>query len=112
MAKECNPKEFYVRKAKKLCRKYSLSEKDDSSQGSAQYMIGNIKMVVKKDGREFSFCLSSDPTKTEGQLPEARIGGYPAGTYYLLCHDDKIVVSTKNGGITLEEWFGPLVETE
>jgi len=112
VAEECNPKEFYVRKAKKLCRKYSLSEKDDSSRGSAQYMIGNIKMVVKKDGREFSFCLSSDPAKTEGQLPEARTGGYPAGTYPLLCHDDKIVVSTKDGGIALEEWFGPLVETE
>ncbi len=74
VAKDCNPKEFYVRKAKKLCRKYSLSEKDDSSRGSAQYMIGNIKMVVKKDGGEFSFCLSSDPTKTKGQLPEAKTG--------------------------------------
>ena len=112
VAKECNPKEFYVRKAKKLCRKYSLSEKDDGSRGSAQYMIGNIKMVVKKDGREFSFCLSSDPAKTEGQLPEAKTGAYPAGTYCLLCHDDKIVVSTKDGGIALEEWFGPEVETE
>ncbi len=112
VAKDCNPKEFYVRKAKKLCRKYSLSEKDDSSRGSAQYMIGNIKMVVKKDGKEFSFCLSSDPAKTEGQLPEAKTGRYPAGTYCLLCHDDKIVVSTKDGGIALEEWFGPEVETE
>ena len=112
VAKECNPKEFYVRKAKKLCRKYSLSEKDDSSQGSAQYMIGNIKMVVKKDGREFSFCLSSDPAKTKGQLPEESTGEHPAGTYRLSCHDDKIVVSTEDGDIALEKWFGPVVETE
>lgn len=112
VAKDCNPKEFYVRKAKKLCRKYSLSEKDESYRGSAQYVIGNMKMVVKKDGRDFSFCLSSDPAKTEGQLPEARTGGYPAGKYHLSCHDDKIVVSTKDGGITLEEWFGSEAETE
>ena len=112
VAKDCNQKEFYVRKAKKLCRKYSLSEKDESSRGPAQYVIGNMKMVVKKDGREFSFCLSNDPAKTEGQLPEARIGGYPAGTYHLSCHDDKIVVSTKDGGIALEEWFGIEAEVE
>lgn len=112
VAKDYDPIEFYIRKARKLCRKYSLSEKDDSSRGSVQYMIGNIKMVVKKGRRQFSFCLSSDPAKTEGQLPKARKGGYHAGTYPLLCHDDKIIVSTKNGDITLEDWFGLKVETE
>ena len=112
VAKDYNEEEFYITKAKKLCRKYSLAARDEISRRPAQYMIANIKMVVKKGGREFSFCLSSDSAKTEGQLPEARIGGYPAGKYHLSCHDDKIVVSTKDGGIALEEWFGIEAEVE
>ncbi|MFB0556991.1 MAG: hypothetical protein ACETVW_03945 [Dehalococcoidia bacterium] len=112
VAEDYDPKEFYLRKAKKLCRKYSLSEKDDSSRGSARYMIGNIKMVVKKAGIEFSFRLSSDPAKTEGQLPKESTGRYPAGTYRLLCHDDKILVSTEKRDIALEDWFGRKVKTE
>ena len=112
VAKDCNEEEFYVRKAKKLCRKYSLSERDEVSRRPAQYVIANMKMMVIKDGREFSFCLSSDPSKNEGKLPEARIGGYTAGTYHLSCHDDKILVDTEDGSIALERWFGIEEEVE
>ena len=112
VAKDYDEEEFYIRKAKKLCRKYSLAVRDEISRRPAQYVIANIKMVVKKGGREFSFCLSSDPAKTEGQLPEARTGGYSAGKYHLSCHDDKIMVSTKDRDIALEQWFGIEAEIE
>ena len=112
VAKDYDEEEFYIRKAKKLSRKYSLAVSDEIPRRPAQCAIANIKMVVKKGGREFSFCLSSDPAKTEGQLPEARTGGYPAGTYPLSCHDGKIMVSTKDRDITLEQWFGIQAEIE
>ena len=113
VAKEWSAEKFFVMKANNLCQKYSLESQNDwSDRGLIQNVIDNIEMVVKKDASKFTFCLSSDTHKTSGWLPKSRKGEHPAGLYCLLCHDDKIVVSTKDGGISLEEWFGIEAEVE
>ncbi len=114
VAEGWDPGRFYVTKAEMLCRKYSLDmQDDDSTRESQQYVIRNVNMVVRKGAKEVaSFNLSSDPAKTGGHLPEAKIGKHPAARYRLLCHDDKVIVSTKDEEITLQEWFGVEIEAE
>lgn len=55
--------------------------------------------------------LSSDRDKMVGRLPQAKIGGYPAGEYSLLRQDDKIAVSIKGVEIPLNKWFDTKEET-
>ncbi len=94
---------FFVRKAEKLCRLYSLEEERNEN----HYMIRTIKMTVEYSGARLVFVRSRGRLyKTH--LPSARIDGksYSEGERLLTCLDDKLYVNIDDARIPIEKWFG------
>jgi len=102
--------DFFVRKAERLCRIYSLEEKKEKEKG---WRIKSIEITTQKDGKNTWFYLDADPKKCKGFLPETCIDKqtYPEKKYDLFCQDDQLYVKIGKG-ITLREWFKNLKSAE
>lgn len=95
---------FFLNKAEKLCRIYSL---DRESENIKSYTINEIKMSVEKNEHKYYFILSTGHLY-KGFLPEYVINKkiYKKGEYSLTCRDDKILVQFGDGKeLLLSEWF-------
>lgn len=111
VAKHRSLGDFFVRKAERLCRIYSLEEKKDKEKG---WRIKSIKITAQRDEKSIWFYLDADPGKCKGFLPETRINGqtYHEKEHDLICQEDKIYFKNEKGRIILREWFKNLVKPE
>jgi len=93
---------FFVRKAQKLCRMYSL----DEERGKKYCTIRTIKMTTKYGDKSLFFLRSRDHIY-KAYLPAANINqkAYKEGEQSLTCLDDALYVDTKEGRIKIDDWF-------
>jgi len=101
--------DFFILKAERLCRLYSLDENVEKSEFR---IIEEIRMTTKKikDSHEFSLSitLNRDPDKTKVLLPKNKDVPHVKGGYKFKCYDDKIHVFPKGQDISLSNWFRSL----
>ncbi|MFC2100835.1 hypothetical protein ACFLRZ_03295 [Bacteroidota bacterium] len=95
---------FFIHKAKKLCKTYSL---DLAREDDKYCTINRIKMIATKADKKLEFQLCRNLENVQGYLPEAVIEEkrFHAGIYKLKCLDDEIMVKYDSTSIPIGEWF-------
>ncbi|MFC2152183.1 hypothetical protein ACFLSE_06605 [Bacteroidota bacterium] len=95
---------FYILKAERLCKIYSL---DQVNEEDKHCTINKIVMSATKKDKKLNFHLCRNQDDTKGYLPKAIIENknYEEGYYKLKCLDDKIMVKIDTKNITLDNWF-------
>lgn len=99
--------DFYILKAERLCKIYSLdlAEKEDK-----YCTISKIKLTATKAGRKLEFHLCRNAKDTKGYLPETVIEKkkYNKGYYQFKCVDDNIMVKIGSKPVPLDIWFSSI----
>lgn len=100
--------DFFVRKAERLCRMYSLSEEENTKRNDRFMEIESFSLTARKGAESARVVLNRGSGTIEGHLPATRINGrsLQQGSYALECIDDKMYHPTAGGErISLREWF-------
>jgi hypothetical protein len=93
---------FFIRKAQKLCKKYSLDEKRDEKYCT----IRSIKMTTKYGEKSLVFVRGRNRVY-KAYLPAANIDhkAYKEGERSLTCLDDRLYIDIAEKRITIDDWF-------
>jgi hypothetical protein len=94
--------EFFVRKAQKLCKIYSLDEEREGKYCT----IRSIKMTAKYGEKNLIFVRSINRVY-KAYLPAANIDhkAYKEGERSLTCLDDRLYIDIAEKRITIDDWF-------
>ncbi len=106
VAKNRSLGKFFILKAIKLCKMYSLDQ--DQTEHGKYCTIKRISLITKKEDKRLEFHLSRNSEETKGYLPKASINGVLYNEVYhkLRCQDDEILILYKKGEeISIDKWF-------
>jgi len=86
VAKNGNLIDFFIRKARTLCKKYSLDQATEKIKKPDFYKIKNIEMTAKKGKNKFTFHF----THTSKHYATIEGPTYVEGRHELSCRDDEL----------------------
>jgi hypothetical protein len=106
---------YFIRKAERLCKIYSLGL-EQKKEIKNYYYIDSIEMIVKSERRgllKMAFKLSKVEADSKAYLPKTKYKDNNdkehiahKGRYPIICVDDKIYVKHDGNQVLLKDWLG------
>jgi len=109
VAEHCNLIDFFLKKAERLCRIYSLNE--EGEENVSYRRIVEISMTVTKKMKRCSLGieLNRDPSKAKVHLPEFKTSDDTSkngkNDFNFTLYDDRICIRDNEEPMSLIEWF-------